>query len=167
MQWSPWDWLFVHQRYHNGKFQQIADYQERGCFFNDEIKMVNCNADVGCRYEFSNCLFEAYTDKVRLSIVFIINHLCTKVRSECECDTVFWSMPEADNVCKGENLNCVRQLIILCLFMSCYTISSQALYLIMSCNMACHTIYLHIIWYGSYQKIEVRAEWTCRVIMFG
>ena len=26
--------------------------------------MVNCNADVGCRYEFSNCLFEAYTDKV-------------------------------------------------------------------------------------------------------
>ena len=38
--------------------------QERGCFFNDEIKMVNCNADVGCRYEFSNCLFEAYTDKV-------------------------------------------------------------------------------------------------------
>jgi len=70
--------------------------EERGCFFNDEIKMVNCNADVGCRYEFSNCLFEAYTDKVR---------------SECECDTVFWSMPTADDVCKGEKLNCVRNLI--------------------------------------------------------
>ena len=33
--------------------------------------MVNCNADVGCRYEFSNCLFEAYTDKVNLIIVII------------------------------------------------------------------------------------------------
>ena len=38
--------------------------EERQCFFNDEIKMVNCNADVGCRYEFTNCLFEAYTDMV-------------------------------------------------------------------------------------------------------
>ena len=109
--------------FHFSRWFHVDNCQERGCFFNDEIKMVNCNADVGCRYEFSNCLFEAYTDKVRLSIVFIINHLCTKVRSECDCDTVFWSMPEADNVCKGEKLNCVRQLIILCLFMSCYTIS--------------------------------------------
>ena len=33
--------------------------------------MVNCNADVGCRYEFSNCLLEAYTNKVMLSIVVI------------------------------------------------------------------------------------------------
>ena len=33
--------------------------------------MVNCNADVGCRYEFSNCLLEAYTNKVMLSIVAI------------------------------------------------------------------------------------------------
>ena len=38
--------------------------EERQCFFNDEIKMVNCNSDVGCRYEFTNCLFEAYTDMV-------------------------------------------------------------------------------------------------------
>ena len=33
--------------------------------------MVNCNEDVGCRYEFSNCLFEAYTDKVNLISVII------------------------------------------------------------------------------------------------
>ena len=38
--------------------------EERGCFFNEEIKMVNCNSDVGCRYAFTNCLFEAYTDMV-------------------------------------------------------------------------------------------------------
>ena len=38
--------------------------EERQCFFEDEIRMVNCNIDVGCRYEFSNCLLEAFTDKV-------------------------------------------------------------------------------------------------------
>ena len=60
--------------------------EERGCYFEDEIRMVkgfkiwptssqtisfqklypqvNCNPDVGCMYEYSNCLYEAFTDKV-------------------------------------------------------------------------------------------------------
>ena len=33
--------------------------------------MINCNEDVGCRYELSTCLLEAYTDKVNLIIVMI------------------------------------------------------------------------------------------------
>ena len=56
---------------HYWRWCHVDDYQERGCFFNDEIKMVNCNADVGCRYEFSNCLLEAYTNKVMLTIEVI------------------------------------------------------------------------------------------------
>ena len=46
--------------------------EERQCFFEDEIRMVNCNIDVGCRYEFSNCLLEAFTDKVRLSTFYMV-----------------------------------------------------------------------------------------------
>ena len=52
--------------------------EERQCYFEDEIRMVrdflelnryillkvNCNPDVGCMYEYSNCLNEAFTDKV-------------------------------------------------------------------------------------------------------
>ena len=83
--------------------------------------MVNCNADVGCRYEFSNCLFEAYTDKVTHDLLLSFSfpsdqedhhhhhrrHLL-QVQAECQCDTVYWAPPTADNVCKVVQMSTVQ-----------------------------------------------------------
>ena len=58
--------------------------------------MVNCNIDVGCRYEYSNCLFEAYTDQLR---------------SQCGCDMSPWAVPSRDTpLCQGAALHCVQRL---------------------------------------------------------
>ena len=89
--------------------------------------MVNCNADVGCRYEFSNCLFEAYTDKVTTCYFCHFpsdqkvhhhhhhhhyhhhhHHRLLQVQAECQCDTVYWATPTADNVCKVVQMSTVQ-----------------------------------------------------------
>ena len=70
--------------------------EERQCYFEDEIRMVNCNIDVGCRYEYSNCLFEAYTDQIR---------------SQCGCNVSPWAVPSGDTpLCQGTALHCVARL---------------------------------------------------------
>ena len=70
--------------------------EERQCFFEDEIRMVNCNIDVGCRYEYSNCLFEAFTDQLLL---------------QCGCDMSAWGVPSHDTpLCQGAALHCAQRL---------------------------------------------------------
>ena len=62
--------------------------EERQCFFEDEIRMVNCNIDVGCRYEFSNCLLEAFTDKVRLSTLHAFHSSRPPATRDCNCQYI-------------------------------------------------------------------------------
>ena len=50
--------------------------------------MVNCNADVGCRYEFSNCLFEAYTDKVTTCYCTFPFHQIKKITTTTTTTTI-------------------------------------------------------------------------------
>ena len=92
-----------------GKYTQIAvsarivktsedvkprfDPEVRGCFFEDEIHMTDCNSDVGCRYEMTNCLYQAGLDQVR---------------NRCKCNVAPYSI-EPD-MCHGENITCMKKI---------------------------------------------------------
>ena len=67
--------------------------EDRGCYFNEEIKMVDFNLDVGIRYEMTNCLFQAATDKIL---------------SECECNTAHLNV--SGNICRGQKLVCLNKV---------------------------------------------------------
>ena len=65
----------------------------RQCYFKDEIRMRECNLDVGIRYEMTNCLFQAGLDQVR---------------KRCQCNAAPYTI-EPDT-CQGQNITCMRKI---------------------------------------------------------
>ena len=65
----------------------------RGCYFEDEISMIDCNMDVGCRYEMTNCLYQATLDQVK---------------RRCKCTAAPYTIEP--NICQGEALTCMHQV---------------------------------------------------------
>ena len=61
--------------------------ERRGCFFEDEIRMVDVNIDMGGRYEMTNCLFQASQDQIR---------------DRCKCVLAPYDI--TSNICVGKGL---------------------------------------------------------------
>ena len=45
--------------------------EKRGCFFEDEIRMVDVNMDIAGRYEMTNCLFQATCDQISVILLLM------------------------------------------------------------------------------------------------
>ena len=69
------------------------DPEVRGCYFEDEIRMIDCNIDVGVRYEMTNCLYQAGLDQVR---------------NRCKCNAAPYTIQP--DTCQGENITCMRKI---------------------------------------------------------
>ena len=67
--------------------------EKRGCFFEDEIRMVDVNMDIGGRYEMTNCLFQASSDQIR---------------ERCKCNLAPYEIKP--NICVGEGLACLKKV---------------------------------------------------------
>ena len=67
--------------------------EKRGCFFEDEIRMVDVNMDIAGRYEMTNCLFQA---------------TCDQIRERCKCNLAPYEIKP--NICVGKGLACLKKV---------------------------------------------------------
>ena len=67
--------------------------ERRGCFFDDEIRLMDIHQDTGGRYEMTNCLFQAAADQIR---------------ERCKCDPGHYEIKS--NICVGTDVACLKEV---------------------------------------------------------